>query len=180
MKLTLQEQLLKSGLTSSAKVKAVKTQKRKQAKQQQQGQTVATDEVKAMAENARMEKAEKDRLLNQQRQEVLEKKQVAAQIRQLIEQNKLPQDYDNGSQYNFTDNTAVKSVYVSRNNREQLVQGKLAIVKFNQGYELIPAAIAQKIQARASGFVVLLNQPDAAGQENDAYAEFQIPDDLLW
>ncbi|PKM12811.1 MAG: DUF2058 domain-containing protein [Gammaproteobacteria bacterium HGW-Gammaproteobacteria-10] len=175
---SLQEQLLKSGLASSAKVKTAKTQKRKQAKQQRQ--TGATDEAKVLVEIAKMEKAEKDRLLNQQRQDALEKKQKVAQIRQLIEQNKLAQDYEHGSQYNFTDNTTVKTVHVSQDNRGQLIQGKLAIAKFKQSYELIPAAIARKIEERATCFIVLLNPPHEVGQESDAYAEFQIPDDLVW
>ena len=177
---SLQEQLLKSGLTSSAKVKEAKAQKRKQAKQQRKGQAEITNEARDMAERARIEKAEKDRLLNQQRQEAIEEKQKVSQIMELIEANKLPQDYEKGIKYNFTDKNTVKSIYVSDEYRNQLINGKLVIVRGQQNYEMVPAIIAQKIGARDPSFIVLFNQKIEEKKESDPYAEFQVPDDLIW
>lgn len=176
---SLQEQLLKSGLTSSAKVKAARSEKRKQQKQQRHSAEGTVDEAKLLAQKAQQEKAEKDRLLNQLRQEEAEKKQIAAQIRQLIELNKLEQD-EEGVKYNFTDNNKVKTLYVSEEVRDQIIKGRLAIVKSEPRYEVVPLAAARKIEQRDSACIMVMNEPEKGQQTDDPYAEFQVPDDLMW
>lgn len=180
MKLSLQEQLLKSGLVSAAKAKSVKAEKRKQTQQQRKNKVEVVDEAKELAQKAQAEKLERDRELNQQRQQQEEKKQLAAQIKQLIELNKLPQDPD-GLAYNFTDNNKVKRLYVSEAMRDQIAEGRQAIVKFGQQYEVVSAEVAKKIQSRDAGSVVVLNEPNkTADAADDPYAAYQVPDDLIW
>lgn len=176
---SLQEQLLKSGLASSAKVKAVRSEKRKQQKQQRHSTTETVDEVKLLAQKAQEEKAEKDRLLNQLRKEETERKQIAAQVKQIIELNKLSQDAD-GVKYNFTDNNKVKTLYLSEEIRDQIVKGRLAIVKSEQRYEVVPLAAARKIEQRDSACIMVINEPEKEKHSDDPYAEFQVPDDLIW
>lgn len=176
---SLQEQLLNSGLTNSAKLKAVRSEKRKQHKQQRHSETNKVDEAKVLVQKKQEEQVEKDRLLNQLRQEQAVKKEIAAQIKQLVEQNRLEQDED-GVKYNFTDENKVKTVYLSDEVRNQLIQGRVAIVKSEQRYELVPLAIARKIEQRDRNCIVVINVPESEKHDDDPYAAFQVPDDLMW
>jgi len=180
MKLSLQEQLLKSGLVSAAKAKSVKSDKRKQTQQQRKNKVEVVDEAKELAQKAQAEKIEKDRGLNQIRQQQDEQKQLAAQIKQLIELNRQPQDAE-GSAYNFTDNNKVKRLYVSEAMRDQIAEGRLAIIKLGTNYEVVPAETAKKIQSRDAARVIVFNEPNkAAHVVDDLYAAYQVPDDLIW
>lgn len=180
MKLSLQEQLLKSGLVSAAQAKNAKTEKRKQVQQQRKNKVEAVDESKELAQKAQAEKVQKDRQLNLLRKQQEEQKQLAAQIKQLIELNRQPQDPE-GLPYNFTDNNKVKRLYVSEAVRNQIVEGRQAIVKFGQQYEIVPAEVARKIQSRDATSVIVFNEQDkTTDMVDDAYAQHQVPDDLIW
>lgn len=179
-KLSLQEQLLKSGLVSAAKAKSVKSDKRKQTQQQRKNKIEVVDEAKELAQKAQAEKIERDRELNQLRRQQEEQKELAAQIKQIIELNRLPLDAE-GLVYNFTDNNKVKRLYVSEAMREQIAQGRQAIVKHGQHYAVVSAEVARKIQQRDAGSVIVFNESIKVDDAiEDAYAEYQVPDDLIW
>jgi uncharacterized protein YaiL (DUF2058 family) len=179
-KLSLQEQLLKSGLVSAAKAKSVKAEKRKQTQQQRKNGVELVDEAKELAQKAQAEKIERDRELNQIRQQQEEQKQLAAQIKQIIELNRLPRDED-GMAYNFTDDNKVKRLHVSVAMRDQIAEGRLAIVKLGGGYEVVSAEAAGKIQQRDADSVIVFNrQNQPADAVDDVYAAYQVPDDLIW
>jgi uncharacterized protein YaiL (DUF2058 family) len=172
--------LLKSGLVSTAKARNIQAEKRKQVQQQRKNKVDVVDEAKQLAQKTQAEKIERDRELNQLRQQQDEQKQLAAQIKQIIELNRLPKD-ENGTAYNFTDNNKVKQLYVSETMRDQIANGRLAIVKLDQQYEVIPAEAARKIQDRDASSVIVLNEPDKTAEAvDDPYAEYKIPDDLIW
>lgn len=180
-KLSLQEQLLKSGLVSAAQAKSVKTDKRKQTQQQRKNKVEVVDEAKELAQKAQAEKIERDRELNQVRQQQEEQKQLAAQIKQIIELNRLPIDPD-GLAYNFTDNNKVKRLYVSEAMRDQIAEGRLAIVKLGANYEVVGAEAARKIQSRDAAGVIVFNESNKTAEDtaDDPYAAYQVPDDLIW
>jgi uncharacterized protein len=183
-KLSLQDQLLKSGLVGAGQAKAIKSEKHKQAKQQQHNKTVVEDDLKAEVQKARLEKADQDRLLNQQRKEEDERKHLAAQINQLIEQHRLPQAKniaDDSIPYHFTDDNKVKTLYLPVAVRDQLASGQLAIVKGGQLHEIVSAETARKIQARDASCVIVLNEAKPlASISADPYADYPVPDDLTW
>jgi uncharacterized protein YaiL (DUF2058 family) len=175
-KLSLQEQLLKSGLANSTKAKQIRAEKRKQQKINH-----STDDHAARleAQKAKAEQQEKDRLLNQLKREETERKQQMAQIKQLVDQHKLPQSED-GVKYNFNDGGKVKTVYVSEAVRNQIVNGRAAIVICEQKYQIVALEIAQKIEHRDPSAIVLINDAPKQPAPDDPYAEYQIPDDLIW
>ncbi|MGZ5009840.1 MAG: DUF2058 domain-containing protein [Methylobacter sp.] len=180
MKLSLQEQLLKSGLVSTAQARTIKADKRKQTQQQRKNKVDVVDEAKELAQKALAEKIEKDRELNQLRQQQEEQKQLAAQIKQIVELNRLPKDAE-GLAYNFTDNNKVKRLYVSEAMRDQIAQGRLAIVKLGQQYEVVSAEVARKILSRDAASVIVFNESNKSTDvADDAYAAYQVPDDLIW
>ena len=178
---SLQDQLLKAGVINKQKASKVNAEKRKKAKQSRQTKTSDVDENKLAVQQTHAAKAEKDRQLNQQRQQQLEQKAINAQIRQLIISNRQPQA-DSETAYNFSDNNIVKKIYISETLRAQIGNGQLAIVKLDGRYEVVPAIVARKISERSQDHVVVLNDSTNTDDvvENDAYADYQIPDDLMW
>lgn len=186
-KLSLQEQLLQSGLVSAAKAKSVKTEKHKQSQLQRNNKVQKVDEAKELALKAQAEQLERDRELNKLKQQQEEQKQIAAQVRQLIEQHRIKIDedavdqYDDRSAYHFSDNNKVKKLFVPQPMREQIASGRLAIVKLGKRYEVVNADIAVKIKDRNTNSVIVLNEPNSnLVEKNDPYAGYEIPDDLMW
>lgn len=176
---SLQDQLLKAGLVDNKKAKQTKKEKAKQARVQHRSRQPGIDEAKAAAQRARQEKAERDRQLNAERHAAAQEKAIQAQIRQLISLNLQARNGDTA--YNFTDGTKVKSLYASAQQVEQLSRGLLAIVRLDDNYELVPAAIAEKIAARDESVVVSQAAKATDGpEEDDPYADYVIPDDLMW
>ena len=176
----LQAQLLKSGLASEAKAREAKAEKRKQDKLKRNNGVEIVDEVKLSAEQLRQQQAERDRELNRQRKEAEDRKALLAQIKQIAELNRIAQDV-NGVAYQFNDGGKVKNVNVADNVRQALIDGRAAIVRVEQHYQIVPAEIARKIQARDADSVMVLNDiSHDLPAEDDPYAAYQIPDDLMW
>ena len=179
--ISLQEQLLKAGMVDKKKAKQLNQEKRKQVKQAKATGQVIVDESKETAKRALAEKVERDRELNRQRQAEADKKAIKAQIIQLITLNKI--DRRRGEiAYQFTDGKKIKKLYVDALLQTQLIKGVIALVKLRDGYELVPAAIADKIAQRDDSAVLVHNTKvsNDAVEEDDPYAAYQIPDDLMW
>lgn len=176
---SLQDQLLQAGIVDKKKAKKINQERRKEAKQKGKGQPVVDDNKRA-AQQALAEKAERDREINRQRNLEAEKKAIRAQVVQLIELNRIERRTGETA-YNFADGKKVKKLYVTALQHAQLVKGLLAIVKLREQYELVPAAVAEKIKQRDEAAVLVLNTASAAQrEEDDPYADYQIPDDLMW
>lgn len=179
--LSLQDQLLKAGLTTEAKVKQTKSEKRKQSKQQRNNNVAVVDEAKQQALENKARQAEKDRLLNEQRKLQAEQQQIANQIKQLIESNKLPlAEGNDGVAYHFDDQGKVKTLYIDTDTRSKIINGKLAIVKQGQQYDVVPIPVAEKIRDRDEQALVLLFSAEKAVQSDDPYQGYEVPDDLMW
>ncbi len=176
---SLKDQLLQSGLVDKKKAKQLKQEHRKEAKGRQKGQ-VHIDENKEQVRRAQLEKAERDRQLNKAQQAEAEKKAVKAQIIQLITMNRITRDHGDVA-YQFKDGTKIKKLYITQKIQKELINGRLAIAKLGNDYELLPASAAQKIAQRDAEVIVVLNQyAPAEVEEDDPYADYQIPDDLMW
>ena len=177
---SLQDQLLKAGLVNKKKAKQTDREKQKVAKQKRQGEEVV-DEGKALAEAARLAKLAKDKSLNEEQKAKAEAKAINAQIKQLIEGHCLNLN-DAEIDYNFTDGKKVKKIQVTDLIQHQLSRGMLAIAKLGSVYYVIPAVIADKIRQRNDQYIA--SQVDISTletvEEDDPYADYQIPDDLMW
>jgi len=180
---SLQDQLLKAGLADKSKAKQARADKRKKQKQKNKGTAVGEDENKLAAQQAAEAKKQRDRELNQQRQAELEKKAVVAQIRQLITVNQQPKG-NGDTVLNFTDNNVVKRMYVSDAVHKLVVDARLAVVRLDDDYALIPTPVADKIAERDANVVIyradLREENKQKSAEDDWYAEYEIPDDLTW
>lgn len=179
---SLQDQLLNAGLADKKKAKKIEKDKRKQAKQQRRSKEEVVDETRAQVKQARVDKAERDRALNDQKNAEAETKAIAAQVQQLIKVNLLPRT---GAEldYNFTHNNKIKKILVDKTMLEQLSRGRLAIVLLGEKYEVVPVEVAEKIKLREPDKIIVCNERDSSHNEeleDDPYADFQIPDDLMW
>ena len=177
--MSLQDQLLKAGLIDEKKANKIRKSKHKQAKQKQKNKIETTNEARLAAQQAQVEKAEHDRQLNRQRKADAERKAIAAQVRQLVEMNRQSGD-DGDIPYSFTDGTLVKRLTVTGTQLKQLGNGRLCIIKLDEQYALIPASVAEKIRQRDEHTQILSNQTTETPDEDDPYADFQVPDDLMW
>jgi uncharacterized protein YaiL (DUF2058 family) len=176
---SLQDQLLKAGIVDSKKAKKIGKEKRKEAKSQPKGHA-QVDETREQVRRAQAEKAERDRELNRQLQAANEKKAIQAQVIQLIRMNRVERG-GGDVPYQFTDGKKIKKIYVTAQLQTELVRGRLAIARLDDGYELLPASAARKIMQRDEAAVILLNESEpAAPGEEDPYAGYEIPDDLMW
>lgn len=178
---SLFDQLKKVGLVDEKQAKKVKQQKHQQIKQQKGKKAKAADAQQVQAQQAQAEKVARDRELNRQRKEAAEQKAIAAQVRQLIEANRIA-DHEGDIAFNFTDGGKVRRLHVTAKIQGQLTRGQLAIVTLDGRYHLVPAETAGKIHQRDPASVILHNMAQATEEPapDDPYADYQVPDDLMW
>lgn len=176
---SLQEQFLKAGLVNKTKVKLVNQDKSKQKKEERRTGTQSVDEARLAALETQRKNAERAREANAQRDAAAAEKAIVAQIAQMVQVNR--QNKGAGDiAYNFTHGSKIERIYVSAAVREHLVAGRLVIVCLGGAVELVPRVIADKIAERDPTLVVRVNKASTEVEEDDPYAAFQIPDDLMW
>ncbi|USD20270.1 DUF2058 domain-containing protein [Microbulbifer variabilis] len=175
---SLQDQLLQAGLVDKKKAKQIGKEKRKQQKVAKKSSQPQVDETKLAAQQARADKAARDRALNAERDAAAQQKAIAAQIKQLVNNNRQP--YSGETAYNFTFDKKIKTIYVSEILRDHLIAGRLVIVAQGEQFELVPRVIADKIAERNTEIIVKPTETSTSVDEDDPYADFQIPDDLMW
>ena len=177
---SLQDQLLKAGLVDEQQVKQARSSKRKKGKQSG-GKVRPGEEERRRARKAAVEKTRRDAELNRQRQEEARRKAEANELRQLIHTNRIPRG-EGDVAYSFLDGDSVKRVYVTADQQHKLASGSLAVVRQDTGYELVLPDVAERVRAREASLLVVLNKPGSGGDgERDGdYAEYKVPDDLLW
>ena len=178
---SLQEQLLAAGLVNNKKAKQNQREKKRQQHLQRTGKEDVVDEAKVSAEQARKAKAERDRELNRQRDEQAQKKAIAAQIRQLIASNAISSDKaDVRYQFVGPDNK-VKPIHVDQAIFDRLSRGQLAIMELGSSFAVIPVPVTDKIRQRDKDIFIYIADSGADQlDEDDPYAAYQIPDDLMW
>ena len=85
----------------------------------------------------------------------------------------------------FTADGAIRTLLVNDDLKKKLSTGALVIARIDDRYELLPRVAADKVRERDAAMIVLdhgqANEPAAATSEDDAYyAQFKVPDDLVW
>ena len=64
-----------------------------------------------------------------------------------------------------------------------MVAGSLVVAKEQEHYAYLPKALAERIEQKMSGFILWKKSEDNNQQttdEEDPYAAYVIPDDLMW
>lgn len=182
---SLKDQLLKAGLV---KKKEVRKQPKKKAPQVAKKNRNKPSENTLRTQRQMLDKAKKDKRLNEQKRVEAERKALLAQIKQLVQGSKV--DRKGGeTAYNFTFNKKVKTVYVTDEQHKQLSKDQLVIIALgnkitgkntDEIFEVVPKVVASKIAERDAQRVVQNEQIDSTPAADDPYADYQIPDDLMW
>lgn len=178
VKNALQAQLLKAGLVDNKKAKKLS----KQAVHEQRTGQSDDAELKAKIEQDLKQKQAKDLALSQEQKRVLEEKTLQASVVQMISHHKIKQT-DGDISYQFIDDAKIKKVYINQQIYNALVSGSLVVAKDQASYAFLPKALADRINEKLAGYIIL-NQADNKNtettDEEDPYAAYVIPDDLMW
>lgn len=156
---SLRSQLLKAGLGKAPEPKASKPKAPKpQPKAQAKDQGKPPPKPKARRKSA----------LSQTLRE---------QAKLIIEQRRLPRG-QGACAYHFLDGKKVRKLYVTEAQRDGLAAGAMVLVRHGAGFEVIEEKVAEKVRELDDRLV--LPKPQAPGEDDPAYADHPIPDDLDW
>ena len=178
MRNPLQEQLLKAGLVNKTKAAQVV---REQAKRHKGKQTTTPTVQQLEVQRSQLAKAERDRELAAEQNAHKQASEARAQVRQIIAAHKIPREGE--LIYRFSDGDRIRELLVTEALRAQLASGTLVIVRQDDRYELLPRLAADKVRARDAAIIVLDHGHTStldAGSEDAYYAQFEVPDDLIW
>ena len=165
MSMSLREQLLAAGL---GKKKAAEDAERKAKEQRRIAQVEAEKAAKAARTQA----------LQQRRQEEADRKERWTQIKQLIEQHRLPK-VESDEYFNVVSRGKVRRLAVDAPLRERIVGGEVVIVRCEGKHDVVPRDIAERIRGYDARAVISL-QDSAAPSDDDPYKDYVVPDDLKW
>ena len=178
---SLQDQLKNSGLVSKKKSQQLDAEKRKKIKAQNKGQKI-DNEISEKVKQAELQKKHDDQKRNQQQQLQVKQNEEKARINQIVDQAKI-KDYDGDTAFNFQFNNKVKTLYLNKENYDYLVTGSIGLCQIDNVIFILPNSTVSKINEINPVYVVLhqdkLNTTLKTG-EGDPYADYHIPDDLMW
>jgi uncharacterized protein YaiL (DUF2058 family) len=172
---SLRDQLIQAGLVSEKQARAANPPARAPQVSRKKPPPLAENQL--LVQRAQAEKAARDQELNRRQQEKAERKARQAQVRQLVEQNRVPA-VEGDDFYNFVDHGKIKRIAVTPAMREQLNRSELAIVRYDRQYALVPATAVERIRERDGSAIMALAATPTA--EVAAYKEYVVPDDLMW
>ena len=176
---SLREQLLKAGLVDEKKLR----QSRQAGKKRKSGHRQDTGAQAPGTDKAREQQAQRSRELNRKQQEAARRKALAAEIGQIVREHRLARE-DADAAYHFPHGDRIRSIHVTPDQRDGLARGSLGVITFAGGYELLPRQAVDKVRERDPERVVVFNEPDRTKDEppaeDDPYAGYEIPDDLMW
>ena len=177
VKNALQAQLLKAGLVDNKKAKKLS----KQAVHEQRTGQSSEAEIKAKIAQDKQQKQAKDQAIELEKKAILQEKELKATIIQMITQHKI-RDTDGDVAYQFIDDGKIKKQYINQQIYNALVSGSLVIAKEDDSYAVLPKILADRIDAKMTGFIIVNNSQrnEQITNEEDPYAAYVIPDDLMW
>lgn len=105
----------------------------------------------------------------------------ADRLRQIIRANRIDRAYA-GVPYRFTQGARVREIAVTGTQQGRIARGELAVVSDGERNELVPAKVARRVRGIDPAAVLVLNSGDERGGDagDDPYADYRVPDDLMW
>lgn len=181
---SLQDQLLKAGLTTKQKTRQANVDKRKKNKQKRSGvkhDASLQEKVQQDLAKAKVEKQAKDSTLNELKQKELADKEQVLRIKQILTHHQI-KNVEGENEYNYTFNNKIKKLPLDTITYNALVNGRLALCGLNEITYLVTRETADKLSELDKNVVLVQNDQvlDEKVDEDDPYADYQIPDDLMW
>ncbi len=178
---SLRDQLLKAGLTTEHKARQVRSEQKKKKKKKKSG-AAGSDNQELQQQIAQQRQAEQEKAmqLNQQKQEALKEREQVARVKQILHHHN--QDGIQGEvTFNFVYESKVKEIKVSEDTKQKLSKGLLAICQLEGEFYVLPDDPARKIAEVDEKYILLhAQQEQDKPDEDDPYADYQIPDDITW
>ena len=182
MSMSLRDQLIQAGL--GTKKQAKEATQPKKAPSRHQPPPISPE--KLAAQKAAAAKSARDQELNRRQQEKAAAKARRAEVKQLIEQHRLPpvvsEEY-----FNFADGNRLSRLAVTPALREQLIKGTIVIVRYEGHYAVVPESAVARIRERDEHAIVTHETAPttapvatASADSDDPYKDFVVPDDLVW
>lgn len=181
---SLQDQLLKAGLTTKQKARQANSDQRKKNKQKRSGvQHGATlqEQVKQDLAKSKAEKLDKDNALNEQKKQQLADKEQTLRIKQILTHHQL-KNVAGDNEYNYTFGSKIKKLSLDSITHKALVNGRLSLCGLDDITYIVTSETAEKLAELDDKVVLVQNDKvvDEQIDEDDPYADYQIPDDLMW
>lgn len=177
---SLQDELLKAGLVDQKRIDDARKRPNKAAKPPRKKKSARRAEPRPAPTPEQLEKAARDRELAEQRNAVQRQREVNAQVRQLVSRHRVARvPGEDDVPFNFDNKGKIKRLYVSPAQHRRISAGELKIVNDNGQFELVPPEIAERIRERNPSLVIDLPE-EAPPAADDPYADFKVPDDLMW
>lgn len=188
---SLADQLLKAGLVNEDDVKRARSKPKRPANKgkgkHKKGKTATKPAGKAgeiankeatkalsTAERVSQQSAEK----KAQQAHTEQRRLMNLRIAEILKEQPV-QDPAGEVRFSYVYQDKVRNIYLSEEQRQQLLKRELAITVIKAKTKLIPATLVEQILAiDPERFVHLVE--DEQTDENDPYAEFKVPDDLTW
>jgi uncharacterized protein YaiL (DUF2058 family) len=182
MSMSLRDQLIQAGLGTKKQAKQA-TPPPKKAPSRHQPPSITPEKLAAM--KAQAAKNARDQELNRKQQEKAAAKARRAEVKQLIEQHRLP-PVASEEYFNFADGNRLARLAVTPALREQLIKGTVVIVRYEGHYAVVPESAVARIRERDEHSIVTHEAapaaptPGAGADADDPYKDFVVPDDLVW
>src|SRR5580704_11274104 len=183
MSMSLRDQLIQAGLGTKKQAKQA-TPPPKKAPSRHQPPSISPEKLAAL--KAQAAKNARDQELNRKQQEKAAAKARRAEVKQLIEQHRLP-PVASEEYFNFADGTRLSRLAVTPALREQLIKGTIVIVRYEGHYAVVPESAVARIRERDEHAIVTHETAvtaapaaTASADSDDPYKDFVVPDDLVW
>lgn len=181
---SLQEQLLKAGLTTKQKARQANTDKRKKNKQKRSGKAVEAslqEKVQQDLVQKQQQKKASDAALNEQMQQQLAEKEQHHRILQILQHHQI-KDVEGELEYNYSFDNKIKKLFLNDQTQQALINGRLALCGLDEVTYIVTTETAAKLAELDEKIILVQNDKTADQQvdEDDPYADYQIPDDLMW
>lgn len=180
---SLQDQLLKAGLVDKKQAHQARAEKRKNAKKKRKGQLSEDNSLQQQIEAQKAQKLAKDKALADEKAKEKLGKEKLQQLEQLIKSHALAErKYKGDEKHNFAFNNLVKTIYLNPEAKRRVIKGIYGICEWLDKFYLFEADSMQRLEALAPELVALFNKPEEKPEEDedDPYAGYEVPDDLMW
>lgn len=185
---SLSDQLRKSGVVSEQEVKKARNEtspkKKKGQKAKKKERGTEESEAAKFAKQVDEAKRARDRDLNKAQEAQRQREADEKAAREMLVAKEIERGNDAAATYNFTYDNRIKKLNVTREQRDGLAAGRLAIGRTRGQFRLIDRQTAEKIQGMAPFLIVWLddggNTDSEATGEDDPYADYPVPDDMMW
>lgn len=181
MSMSLRDQLLKAGLVTEKQARKAELQQHQQQRKQPKAPKGAPPPpATPAARQAMAAKAARDQELNRRQQAQAAAKARSAQVRQLIEQHRVPR-VESDDFFNFQDGAKIRRIPVDAALRRRILQGDVVIARCEGHYDLVPKEAADRIRERDAAAIIMLPATESSGPaDDDPYKDYVVPDDLTW